>query len=59
MERVFFIFQPSGNNYSENEIKGYYNDLNEKIIYCTNKKTEIPLTILPNNNEIEFSITIL
>ncbi len=54
------VNQGIGKCYSKNQIQGYYNDLTNKVLYdkALVNNLKIPLYILENGNEIEFSIQI-
>lgn len=55
---VYHVNQGAGKVYSKDEIKGYYNDLIEKITRFGRSDNEIPHTIVDTGEEIEFPIAI-
>lgn len=55
---VHHVNQDEGKIYSKTEIKGYYNNLTEKITRFGRKDNNIPLTYVDTGEEIEFSIAI-
>lgn len=56
---IAHVNQGIGKIYSIHEVKGYYNDLTEKVTKTKNKdKTQLPLLTLPKKNKVYFSIDI-
>ncbi len=55
---VFTVNQGEGKYYSKDKVKGYYNDLTEKITRFGLPGNEIPMSHVAANTTIEFSIAI-
>lgn len=55
---ILHVDQPAGKLYSKTTIKGYYNDLREKVIKENIDIDKLPKTELPNGKKIDFSIAI-
>lgn len=55
---VYHVHQGVGKIYSKNDIKGYYNDLTEKITRFGRNDNNVPKTYVDTGEEIEFSIAI-
>ncbi len=55
---VHHVNQDEGKIYSKDDIKGYYNNLTEKITRFGRKDNKIPFTYVDTGEEIEFSIAI-
>ena len=55
---ILHVNQPIGSVYSKNKIKGYYNDLTEKVLKNNLKDNELPKTEKSNGELIEFPIAI-
>lgn len=55
---ILHVEQPVGHFYNKNKIKGYYNDLREKVIKSGLQEKELPKTELPNGEKIDFPIAI-
>lgn len=55
---ILHVNQNVGKFYDKQEIRGYYNDLREKVIRSNLKNNELPLTELPNGKKIYFPIAI-
>lgn len=55
---ILHVEQPIGKMYSKTEIKGYYNDLTQKVLRGGLKEEELPKTEKPNGKSIEFPIAI-
>ena len=55
---VYHVNQGEGQIYSNAEIKGYYNDLTEKITRFGASDNEVPKTFVDTGEEIYFSIAI-
>lgn len=55
---VFHVNQGEGKSYSVNEVKGYYNDLTEKITRFGLKDDSVPKSFVDTGEEIYFSIAI-
>ena len=53
---ILHVNQGVGKNYSKNEIKGYYNDLTEKITKSTEKLEKLPMYTKENGDQYYFSI---
>ena len=55
---VFTVNQDEGKFYSKTDVKGYYNNLTEKITRFGNPGNELPITYVAKNMKIHFSIEI-
>lgn len=55
---ILHVDQPIGRVYCKNEIKGYYNDLTQKVLKSNLNKGELPKTEKENGKYIEFPIAI-
>ena len=55
---ILHVNQPIGSVYSKNEVRGYYNDLTEKVLKGNLKENELPKTEKSNGEWIEFPIAI-
>lgn len=55
---VFHVNQGEGKSYSLNEVKGYYNDLTEKITRFGLQDDSVPKSFVDTGEEIYFSIAI-
>lgn len=55
---VYHVNQSEGKVYSVDEIRGYYNDLTEKVTRFGLENDDVPKTVLDNGEEIFFSIAI-
>lgn len=53
---ILHVNQPIGKNYSTIKIKGYYNDLTEKVTKSSLKENELPQYDIPNGGKYYFSI---
>ena len=54
----YHVNQGVGKCYSKETIKGYYNDLTEKVTRFGNNDDSIPVTVLDNGEKMYFSTTI-
>lgn len=56
---IYHVNQPKGKAYSKEELKGYYNDLTEKVTKSKySQSNELPEFITASGNKIRFSIGI-
>ena len=55
---VYHVNQKEGTVYSKTEIKGYYNDLTEKVSRFGRNDNGVPSTIVDSGKEVYFSIAI-
>ena len=55
---ILHVNQPAGRFYNKNIIKGYYNDLSEKVLKSNLAIDKLPKTELANGQKIDFSIAI-
>lgn len=55
---VYHVNQNEGKYYSKNEVRGYYNNLTDKILLFGKNEDEIPTTIVDTGENIYFSIAI-
>ena len=55
---VYHVNQGEGKSYSRTEVKGYYNDLTEKITRFGSQDDSVPKTFVDTGEEIYFSIAI-
>lgn len=55
---VYHVNQGVGTLYSKSEIKGYYNDLTEKVSKFGREDNQIPTTVVDSGKEVYFSIAI-
>lgn len=55
---IYHVHQDGGKIYSKDEIKGYYNNLTEKVIKNKDYGKEIPIIYTDNGNRVYFSIAI-
>ena len=55
---VYHVNQNEGKYYSKNEVRGYYNNLTDKILLFGKNGDEIPTTIVDTGENIYFSIAI-
>lgn len=55
---VYHVNQKEGTIYSKTEIRGYYNDLTEKVSRFGRDDNRVPTTIVDNGEEVYFSIAI-
>ncbi len=55
---VYHVNQNEGLIYSIDELKGYYNNLTEKITKFGNEYNGVPNTVMDNGKEVYFSISI-
>lgn len=55
---VYHVNQKEGTIYSKTEIRGYYNDLTEKVSRFGRDDNKVPTTIVDNGEEVYFSIAI-
>lgn len=55
---ILHVNQPKGKIYSKNLVKGYYNDLTEKVLKGNIKIDELPITTNEKNEKFYFPIAI-
>lgn len=55
---VYHVNQNEGKYYSKTEVKGYYNNLTDKVLLFGKKGNEIPITTVDTGENIYFSIAI-
>lgn len=55
---IYHVNQGPGLLFSKTELKGYYNNLTEKVLRCTCPSNEVPSSIVDSGEKVFFSIAI-